>query len=259
MEINFKNNEFNKILIITDIHHVNHNWGDATLEERMTHLVENVNKQYEKDPFDMILCLGDYSLDHWQWGEGGSYLHNPPLSNTDLFMKNIYPKFPTKTFIIPGNHEQYGNEKWKEITGFDRQYSLVYGDNVFLMLDTFGGDLDPTENRDGTYTGVDTDLLKKALADHPDKKIFLCMHDLYPTHESEEIKQLIRENDRIICAFTGHIHKSNTLILGNEWRNFPVFYCGDYSYSADPLKPCNWGFRTLDLNDGFSTDYINGK
>ena len=127
------------------------------------------------------------------------------------------------------------------------------------MADTFGGDLDPTVNADGTYTGVNTDALKNILNEYPDKKVILCVHDLYPTDESEELKKLIRENNRIICTFAGHIHKSITLILNDEWRNMPVFYCGDYSYCDDPNKSINWGFRTLQLDDGFSTDYITTK
>ncbi|MBO5060626.1 MAG: metallophosphoesterase [Clostridia bacterium] len=245
-----------RILIVTDVHYCDHVWHKTVNEDRMKMLCESINNEYEQKPFDMILCLGDYSLDFWAWGEGGSYLNNPPVSNTQNFMREIYPKFPVKTYLIPGNHEQYGNEKWKEITEFPRQFSVVYDDYVFLMCDTFGGDLDPTDHSDGTYTGIDTELLKAAIKTHSDKKIILCAHDIYPEQESEELKKIISENDRIICAFTGHTHRSNTVILGSEWRNLPVFYCGDFSYSAGCSADApNRGYRILDLENGFSTEY----
>lgn len=93
-------------------------------------------------------------------------------------MKKYCSRFPQKTYLIPVNHEQYGNEKWKEITGFDREFSVVYGNYVFVMLDTFAGELDPTENSDGVYTGINIDLLKEVLQNHPDKKIILCAHHM---------------------------------------------------------------------------------
>lgn len=46
-------------------------------------------------------------------GKGGSYLNNPSVSNTKVFMEQYYPIFPAPTYILPENHEQYGVEKWK--------------------------------------------------------------------------------------------------------------------------------------------------
>ena len=258
MEYICPSTENKRILIATDLHYCDKIWHDRTKYERMKLLCEVINAEYEKQPFDLMLCLGDYSLDFWAWETKGTYLNTPSVSDTANFMKEVYPKFPVKPYMIPGNHEQYGNEKWKEITGFDRQYSIVYGDYVFLMCDTFAGNLDPTEHSDGTYTGIDTEFLKSALERHPDKKIILCAHDILTDMENEELKQLIRENERILCAFAGHTHRSNTLILDEEWRNLPIFYCGDFSYSNNSDKPgCNSGFRILDFSKGFSTIYIH--
>ena len=256
MEYVCQSTENKRILIATDLHYCERPWHNTTREERAQMLIESLKCEYEKEPFDMMLCLGDYSLDFWEWETKGTYLNTPSVSDTDNFMKKVYPQFPLKAYMIPGNHEQYGNEKWKAITGFDRQYSIVYGDYLFLMCDTFGGNLDPNEHSDGTYTGVDIDFLKSAIDEHKDKKIIICAHDIYPNNESEEFKALIRENNQIICAFTGHTHRSNTVILGEEWRNFPVFYCGDFSYSGgcDAEHP-NRGYRTIDFSKGFSTVY----
>lgn len=249
--------EHQRLLIATDIHNCHIEWHGITNEERMELFCKEIKKAYEKTPFDSMLCLGDYSLDHWAWDIGGSCLWNPPISRTDEFMKKYYPKFPEKAYLIPGNHEQYGEEDWKKITGFPREYAVVYGNYVFAMLDTFGGDLSPTEHADGTYTGINVALVTEILEKHPDKRIILCMHDLIPEKESEDARKLIFEQKQILCAMTGHTHRDNTVLLPDSWRNLAVFYCGDFSYNGGRDKERNWGYRILDFKDGkFSTEYV---
>ena len=90
-------------------------------------------------------------------------LSTPSVSNTEKFMREVYLNFPAKTFLIPGNHEQYDNERWREITGFPRQFCVVYGNTVFVMCDTFAGELSPSRHSDGKYTGVDINFLEEVL------------------------------------------------------------------------------------------------
>ena len=54
----------------------------------------------------MILCLGDYSLDFWEWDIGGSCLWDSPVSNTAVVMETVLPQFPVKAYLIPGNSYQ---------------------------------------------------------------------------------------------------------------------------------------------------------
>lgn len=256
MEYVHKETKNRRIMVLTDLHYCTNEFHGTDNGTRMANLISDVREEYEREPFDMILCLGDYSLDFWAWEPYGTYLRTPSVSDTANFMREIYPKFPAPAYMIPGNHEQYGEEKWKKITGFARTFAVEYAEYVFLMCDTFGGELDPTENSDGVYTGIDADFLKASLEKYPGKEIIICAHDLYPAEESNETKRIIRENDRILCVLAGHIHSSKTVILGKEWRNLPVFYCGDYSYCGDydDAHP-NWGYRIIDLKDGFSTVY----
>lgn len=249
--------ENNRILLVTDIHNCHAEWYHTKNEDRMELLCKALTEAYEKRPYDVILCLGDYSLDFWVCNIGGSYLWDKPVSRTQEFVEKYRSRFPVQSFMIPGNHEQYGNEKWKEITGTPREFAVVYGDYVFAMCDTFAGNLDPTENSDGTYTGLNVDFLTEVLNAHPDKKIFLCAHDILADKENEAAKVLIRDNKQIICAFAGHIHQSITCFLDESWRNLPVIYCGDFSYEgiAYSDKP-HWGFRFLNLGEHFTTEYI---
>ncbi len=246
-----------RLILVTDIHHCNSNWYGETSDARMALLCRSMQDEYARKAYDAILSLGDYSLDFWAWNEGGSYLWDPPVSNTEDFVKRYVPQMPTDFYMIPGNHEQYSEETWETITGMPREYVIVYGEYVFVMLDTFAGELDPIVNHDGCYTGINTALLSEVLKDHPDKKIVLCAHDLYVHKESEEARALILENPNIICAFTGHRHTDNTLILPDFWRCLPVFYCGDFSYHDGSRKDKNWGYRVLDLTHAaLSTEYV---
>ena len=205
--------DLNRIVIVTDIHNCHLDWHDMPTYDRMELMCQEINKEYDKRPFDTILSLGDYSLDFWLWEIGGSYLWKNPISRTEDFIKRFYKKLPLKMFMIPGNHEQYSNDDWERITGYPREYSVVYGNKVFVMLDTFAGNLNPNENHDGVYTGINTELVSEVLNKHPDKKILLCAHDIIPSKESDSARKIIFENQRILCAFTGHTHRDNTVIL----------------------------------------------
>ena len=246
-----------RLLLVTDIHNCHIDWYGTTAAERLTRMCQCFREQYERQPYDAILSLGDYSLDFWKWNEGGSYLWDPPVSRTEEFVKNYIPQMPTEFFMIPGNHEQYSHKDWQRITGRPREYAVIYGDYVFAMLDTFSGQLDPKENHDGCYTGINTEFLSSVLDDYPDHRIILCAHDLIIAKESDAAQTLIRTNPRILCAFTGHTHRDNTLILPDSLRHLPVFYCGDFSYNGGRQQEKNWGYRLLDLcGDAISTEYV---
>ncbi len=249
--------EAKRLILVTDIHHCHGKWYGVESGERMELLCKTLQEEHARKPYDTILSLGDYSLDFWAWEEGGSYLWDPPVSRTEEFVKTYVPEMPTDFYMIPGNHEQYGHEDWERITGMPREYAVLYGEYVFVMLDTFAGDLDPKHNHDGRYTGINVDLLTAVLRDHPDKKIILCAHDFYIPRESEEARALVFTNPRIVCGFAGHTHRDNTLVLPDTWRGMPVFYCGDFSYSESRQKEKNWGYRILDFTRGvLSTEYV---
>lgn len=273
-EYTARSTENGRVLLLTDIHNNGHDYYGVGNDPRMDFMCCSLAAQYEKSPFDAVFCLGDYSLDFWEWGDGGSFLHDPPVSRTRDFAERFLPRFPAETFIIPGNHEQYGSAKWAEITGADREYSVVYGEHVFAMLDTFADGLDPAEDSDGIYSGVNTEYLREILASHPDKDVLLCAHFIDFDRESEEFRELVQSEPRIRAAFTGHIHISTAVVLGESWRNLPVFFCGNYSYHRTGRNDSGryygnvfgsfvsgrsgcWGFRVLELGGGrLCTDYV---
>lgn len=248
--------KYKRLIIVTDIHNCHKEWHAET-EKRMERLCEALNAEYQRAPYDAILMLGDYSLDFWGWEIGGSYLWEKPVSYTEDFVRRFVPRLPAEVYMIPGNHEQYSEADFIRITGYPREYSIVYGESVFAMLDTFAGGLDPKENSDGVYTGINGEFLAELLKAHPEKRMIICAHDISPKRESEAVRELICVEKRIVCAFTGHTHRDNTLLLPDSFRNLPVFYCGDFSYNGGRSREKNWGYRLLDITDGLiSTEYV---
>ena len=135
-----------RYLIASDIHWCHIDWYGVPTEERMARFVRHVKEEYEKEPFEALLLLGDYSLDHWKWNIKGSWLAEGK-SYTKVFTDRVVA--PLKELGIPlamiaGNHEQYGEVLWHEITGYARRDCVVCDDVLFILPDTFGTELDTT-------------------------------------------------------------------------------------------------------------------
>ena len=250
-----------RIIIASDIHFCEEGWYGFERENRAEALCAELAAEYEKAPYEALLLLGDYSLDHWAWNTKGTYL-TKGVSNTALFRERYLHRLAPKGValrMIAGNHEQYGEEKWQEITGgFHRRDHLVVGDYLFILEDTFGGDLDPAEHSDGTYIGADVAEIKALMAEHPDKKVILCAHWFDVTKESEAFLQLLRTEARILCLICGHNHRSRVDTTGEENGNKPILYTGNYSYSGEKnAVRCLCGYREMILGDaGISSCYI---
>ena len=251
-----------RFLIASDTHWCHLDWYGVPTEERMARFVRHVKDEFEKEPFEALLLLGDYSLDHWKWNIKGCWL-TEGKSNTRTFAQ-IYvgqlKKLGVPIAMIAGNHEQYGEALWTELTGYHRRDHLVCGDILFILPDTFGVDLDPTEHSDGTYCPAQIDLIRETMARYPDHRVVLCAHHFAPERESEELRTLVREDDRILCLFGGHVHRSSVVGLGAEWGNKALLYTGNYSYNTGKEADAEtsfWGFRDLVIDgDTLTSRYI---
>ena len=251
-----------RVLLASDIHWCHLTWYGMPNEDRMEKFVRDMESEYASDPYAALLLLGDYSLDHWQWSTKGSYLKEG-VSNTANFSAAYLDRLRAacgEIRMIAGNHEQYGEKKWNEVTGgYSRKGHVVVGDFLFILLDNYGVHLDPRVHSDGTYCGVDVDEVRAYMDRYPDKKVILCAHHFSPDVESDAFKELMREEDRILCLVSGHVHKSRVVKLGEEFGGKSLLYTGHYSYSSekeDPLR-CPWGYREFRLSDrGITSRYI---
>ena len=253
-----KNNRI-RVILMSDIHYCN-NWYGVTPEIKREMLCADLEREYEQDPYEALLLLGDYSLDHWAWNTKGSYL-TQGVSDTKRFVDDCLPRMAPRGVdirMIAGNHEQYGEALWQDFTGFKRSDHLVCGSVLFVLLDTFGGDLDPIVHSDGTYIGANVEDIRALMARYPNKKVILCAHWFDMGKEGEAFRSLLSTEERILCLFCGHNHLSRIVSTGEDCGNKPIIYTGHYSYSGEknPMHCLN-GYRELLITeDGIASKYI---
>lgn len=243
-----------RFLVATDLHYVEKDWHGMGAEERMEHFFADVAAAERRGAFDAIFLLGDYSLDFWVWCEKGCYL-NHGESRTAQFAQRFLPRLRkmAPTYAIAGNHEQYGDAKWQQIMGNPRRFSAVAGGVLFVLDDTFGANLDPTEHSDGTYRGADAAWIAEEMAKYPDLPTVLMAHHFEPARESEEFSRLV-ESPRVRLLLSGHVHTADV----SHPFGAPLIHAGQYSYSKEGDGLPHHGFVLLeydDERDTFSATY----
>ncbi len=252
-----------RVLLASDLHLCDTDAYGVPSSERMRKFVGDILSEYEKEPFSALLLLGDYSLDHWKWGYRGSWLEKG-VSNTEVFVKQYLSqirKLPIEIRMIAGNHEQYGEKTWERLTGgYRRQDCYVCGDYLFLLLDTYAADLDPSVHSDGTYCGIpDTTAICQTMEKYPGKKVILCAHYLDLNTEKENSHTPFLDmvaQGKFLCAFAGHTHLSD-IWTWKDYGDFREIFTGNYWQNES--KPCDplWGFREVLLyEDRIESNYI---
>jgi len=240
-----------RVIVSSDIHYTNlQQWYSTDYRVRLQHWVDTVLAEHEKAPIDLLIINGDISLDYWI--SGGSVLtYGKDKATSKVFVNKYLSQLPDEilVYIIPGNHEQYSNEDWLEITGNNRQGHMYVGGRLFICLDTFGGNLDPKVNHDGVYTGADVAYINELLETYPEGDVYLVAHHFDTAKETAAFKKLVKENDRIKGLFSGHTHKTAIIELGEAWGNKTIAQTGNFAYFKDTAKESFWGFRELVITD----------
>ena len=245
-----------RILLASDLHHCHLSWYGLKSEERMERLIRDLNAEYTRDPYEVILFLGDYSLDFWEWDTKGCYL-NEGRSYTREFVEKVCPRLPAPYLMIPGNHEQYGEETWRAITGCSRKGVWTTDGWLFILLDNFSANLDPDVHSDGTFTPIDVDDVREQMDAYPDRRVVLCSHHFDFEKETPEGCRLVQD-PRIVCLASGHVHRSDIVTLPDALGGKKILRTGHYSYAAAP-NPLEFmhGFRELVLTeDALFSRYI---
>lgn len=240
-----------RVILSSDIHCTNlQQWYSTDYRVRMQHWVDTVLAEHAEKPIDLLIINGDISLDYWI--SGGSVIqYGKDKATSKIFISKYLSQLPKEipVFIIPGNHEQYSNEDWLALTGNNRQGHMYVGGTLFICLDTFAGNLDPTEHHDGVYTGVDVAYINELLETYPEGDVYLVAHHFDTAKESTAFKKLVKENDRIKGLFSGHTHKTAVIELGAVWGNKTIAQTGNFAYFKDTAKESFWGFRELVITD----------
>ena len=242
-----------RVLLISDLHYCQEEYGGISRDEKAERILGQINEEHNKDPFSLILFLGDYSLDHWGWNTKGSWLVEGK-SYTQQFVDRYCQNLPAPFYMLPGNHEQYGQELWRQITGCNRSGEFVVGDYLFILWDSYGADLDPLVHSDGTYTPPDVAQIRRVMDLHPNKAVILCSHSFQPSLSPEECA-LIRD-PRVVCLFQGHTHQSNVRTLPEEYGGKKLIQTGAWA-STGPSGSGSWGLRELYLEkDRITSAYL---
>lgn len=277
-----------RYLLVSDLHYVGdgtggRNSGDtdrrtyrgATNAQRMQLLCDSIEQEYKLRGLDGILVLGDLSTDDWYSGcSTSTWLPEQYCYKvyTD-YLKPLADRLGIDIRVIAGNHDSYYNSWWKTKFGYDRQYTYVDGDNVFIMIDNFGGDVDAND-AEGAGNGsewreTDTAWLKTQLDLYASKKnIFLCSHEFGTC--SDALKNLLANYNNVVALFEGHTHHfSGSSLFGKT--GLPLFNTGNFSYgvydheySGDFGKLCDgcgtdynclWGFQIIETSASNVTSY----
>ena len=206
-------------------------------QEKIECILDDIGTFTANEPIDAILVLGDLSIDDYSF-------RNLPENYCEKFKKDCISHWSYPTYVIPGNHDSYPNDIWKDVFGYDRQYSFKLKDAAFIMLDTFN-DCPAYTASGSAYTGVDIDFLKAELEKYPTEQIFLCSHFFKVSEFSDELNELLNSNNRIVCLFDGHTHK-NRVFTGLEKIKQPKINIGGYGYQGEKREDGKWYFDRYD-------------
>lgn len=220
-----------------------------TQREKLEKLMNDITAEHEKEPLDMVLILGDLSIDDYD-------LRNLPENFCRKFKEEVMDKLPCPVFALPGNHDSYPNSIWEEIFGYPREYSVKIGNNVFLMLDTFKN-LPAKGGCGSKYSGVDLEFVRNELSKYTENEnIFVCAHYIKPDEPG------ISDIPKLACLFRGHTHESELI----DFFGKPLFDIGGYGYNGVALgdgkytfniffENCAWGYNMLEIEEDTASVY----
>lgn len=218
--------------------------------EKMQAIRDDLAQFMQDNEVEAVLTLGDLATDDYGY-------RNLPENYVLKYKEEVMDQFPCDAYAIPGNHDSYPNDMWKEMFGYDRQFSVKIGDAAFIMLDTYS-DVSTASASGNDYSGIDTEWLEQELAKYPTEQIFLCTHYIDSSKSDYSFNKLLRENDRIVCAFMGHSHGNELLLPENMNGRFIVNVSG-YAYKSEQVEGMwqfnrfdeawAWGFGVLEWND----------
>ena len=206
-------------------------------KDKIQCILDDIQVFTSKEAIDGILVLGDLSIDDYSF-------RNLPENYCKKFKEDCMAHFAHPTYVIPGNHDSYPNEMWKEVFGYDRQYSFKLKDAAFIMLDTFNDC--PAHSASGSaYTGIDMDFLKAELGKYPTEQIFICSHFFRVSEYPEEFIEILNQNNHIVCLFDAHTHK-NKIFAEDERIKQPKVNIGGYGYQGEKREDGKWYFDRYD-------------
>ena len=238
-----------------------------TQREKIEKIYEDIIEEHRRSPLDAVLVLGDLSIDDYDY-------RRLPVSYCKKFKEDCMDRLPVPSYALPGNHDSWPNELWREMMGYDRRYSVEIGDCAFIMDDSCAdvpaGPKDPASG--GRYTPMDADFLRECLEKHKGKKIFICSHHIGDATFSDECKKLLRESGDVVFMYRGHVHINSVNDMGDACNNIKMMDIGGYGYCGQVLDGkytfnvfdfrWAWGYQIIEVYDDKVKTYhvkVNNK
>ena len=227
-----------------------------TQREKIEKVFEDIIRENERSPLDAVFVLGDLSIDDYDF-------RNLPINYCEQFKKDCLDRLPCQYYVLPGNHDSYPNEIWREIFGTDREFVCEVGDCAFIMADTFNS-IPATGASGAQITTLNEDFIRNALSKNSGKKIFICAHYFEGKAENDRtmtasVQSVIKNNKDVVCLFRGHTHVNNVIDLGEALSGKKIIDIGGYGYCGmkiDNRYEFNiydfkwaWGYQVLEIYD----------
>ncbi|MBE6612981.1 MAG: hypothetical protein E7632_10860 [Ruminococcaceae bacterium] len=234
--------------------------GDAfglTQREKLETARRWITAEHERSPLDAVLMLGDLSIDDYNW-------RNLPENYCEKCKKELFDALPCPVHAIPGNHDSYPDQLWREIFGTPRQYSLDFGDFGVIMLDTFANT--PCKDASGShYSGIDRAFVAKELVKFGSNPVLLCAHHVNDQQVDWDFAMFCKAHPNIRAIFRGHTHKSAVLPFTSQ-SILPLIDIGGIAYDGFCLggrwtfgifnESWAWGYQILEFDGRFTSWHV---
>ena len=231
-----------------------------TQRQKVEKVYEDIVEEHRRSPLDAVIVLGDLSIDDYDF-------RRLPDNYCRKFKEECMDRLPVPSYALPGNHDSYPNEMWREVFGYDREYAIEFGDCVFLMADTFSSTPASKTNPAGgsPINPIHDDFLHKNLEKYKGKKIFLCAHHIDGDRITEEGKRLIKDSGDVVFMYRGHVHMNNVIDMGEDCGNVKLCDIGGYGYSGQLVNgrytfgifdfKWAWGYQIIEVYDDMIKTY----
>ena len=206
-------------------------YGQPGTEYKKYHqeFVEWINKAHELEHFDFVIINGDL-------------VHDRPDLLAEL-KREYYDRLAVPFYALPGNHDHADAVLWKNVFGYEDNYSFQKNGVGFVLANT--------SDTKGTYLCPNNAFLKKELDKLSTlKSVFVILH--IPPHfwvpespfvECAETLQLLHNYANVKAVFHGHDHSLDS-----------VFYTKKLPHFFDSHIGGNWGtsyrgYRVVEVGD----------
>jgi len=213
-----------------------------TQRQKAEQIYRDICTENQRHKLDAVFVLGDLSIDD-------APFRNLPWNFCRQFKELCMDPLPCPSYAIPGNHDSYSDEIWREVFGYDRQLAVEIGDTVFILADTFAQL--PASGASGSgRSPLDEDFLRDCLAQYRGKKIFLCAHYLDTVAQdnatfSDSLRKCLADNKDLVCMFRGHTHVNTVIDMGEDFGGRKIIDIGGYGYDGQ-LVNGKWDFNIFD-------------